>query len=485
MATVATIASIIKRVYKSPIQRAINNEVWVYKYFDKKSDIWNGDTWEQPVHVSRNTGVGSRTEGAILPAAGNQGYTNLRGSEKSIYGRFEVTGQAVAKASGANKGSFASVLQEEMQGLTKDTANLLNRFAVSGGTAIGWLNERRASTPTVGAADGTASAAQSWEYQGDFTPLLGAATGDITTWVRIRLYRMDTYAEITCVNSGTTAAAGDIFVAAVDQDRTNPTIDIRSVEDGAHATATDFDTAGVGMATGVADAAPILVVLHDTASTITTYATGTGAIVTGANGGPASQPVGIFGNLGLPTHFTVDRTSATGTADILQAHCLTAETALAGARTGLTIERIQFVFDEMMDQEGVTPNLLLTNAHQRSRYLGLMVGVYGASATANARFNVDAGDVGKMDLGPNQGGWSYAGIPFQVSRHYPNGGISFLTTDSWFRPTLLDGRFADEDGDILSRVGNTDVWEGFWKTYCETACKLPNHNAHLTGLTTV
>ena len=488
-ANVASINSILKRVYKSPIQRAINDEVWAYKLFKMRSDLWSGDTWEQPVHVSRNSGVGNRLEGGILPTAGNQGYALLRGGEKSTYGRFEVTGQAKAKARGANSGAFANVMSEEMERLPKDVANLLNRLSVSGGFAIGWLNQRRPSLVSAGAL-GDASATQSWQFQGDFTALAQATAADITSWVRVRLFRTDTLQEITCANSGTTATTGDIFVAGIDQDKTAPTVDLRAVATAA--AAADFNTLTTlvgGAPVNVADFAPILVVLHDVASTAVTggvtYGSGTGLPVSGALGGPAAQQVGIFGNLGLATHFTVDRTTATGTADILQAHCVTASKVAAGDRVDMTVEMIQDVFDTLSDEEGVTPDIILTNAHQRTKYLGLMIGTFGAAGAANARFNVDGNKVGKMDLGPDQGGWAYSNIPFQVTRHYPNGGMTFLKTSDWFRPTLLEGTFADDDGNILSRTANADVWEGFWKQYDEIACKLPNHQAHLTGLNTV
>ena len=73
------------------------------------------------------------------------------------------------------------------------------------------------------------SPAQEWQYQGDFSYFNGDSTGvatltgltlaDVATWVRVRLFRMDTYAELTTGGANT-----NFMVGGFADNRTNPSI---------------------------------------------------------------------------------------------------------------------------------------------------------------------------------------------------------------------------------------------------------------------
>jgi len=57
----------------------------------------------------------------------------------------------------------------------------------------------------------------------------------------------------------------------------------------------------------------------------------------------------------------------------------------------------------------------------------------------------------------------------------------FLNTKCWKLAVLEDGKFADLDGSVLSRIVSEDSWEGFYKWYYNHYCYRPNANGVLTG----
>ena len=89
----------------------------------------------------------------------------------------------------------------------------------------------------------------------------------------------------------------------------------------------------------------------------------------------------------------------------------------------------------------------------------------------------------RNSLSSEKGGLSYGGLRIWTSQHIPNGMWLFLTLDSWEMATLETGDFADLDGAVLSRMSNTDRWEGFWRMYYNTYTASPNSNAALCGVT--
>ncbi len=78
------------------------------------------------LHVSRNSGVGARTEGSTLPTAGNQGYAEERVPLKYNYGRLNVSGPSI-KAMKSNKGSFVRQVDSETKALVNDLKRDVNR----------------------------------------------------------------------------------------------------------------------------------------------------------------------------------------------------------------------------------------------------------------------------------------------------------------------------------------------------------------------
>lgn len=84
-----------------------------------------GNTFEMPLRTSRNQGVGTRLEGATLPAPGRQGYKKLTDGLRYNYALFNITGPLL-KASESKKGAYEKALTQEMEGVTDDLKRKVN-----------------------------------------------------------------------------------------------------------------------------------------------------------------------------------------------------------------------------------------------------------------------------------------------------------------------------------------------------------------------
>ena len=161
-----------------------------------------------------------------------------------------------------------------------------------------------------------------------------------------------------------------------------------------------------------------------------------------------------------------------GTAPILRSKVITAATvaspafpADAGLRAALSLTRIQQCIDELLttsttlqvDGSGKEPDLMLMHPLQRQAYVGLLQGTIGAANPT--QLYKDSSKATHGDAGFT--GLSYGGMPIKISRDMPNGMIAFLKTDTWCITELQKPGFADLDGNVLSRVVNSDRWEGF------------------------
>ena len=497
----ATFGPMLKEFYQGPVAEQINNRVWMREYFQKKSKGWSGSRMVIPVHVTRNDGVGFAGEatavgGGALPTAGSQGYRDLIVESRNSYGRFQVTGQAMDTATSGGSGAFAGVMSEEMDRLVRDISNNENYAAVFGGNVKGLLNQRQAGTATPAIVGGQDSAniasfsvAQEWQYQGDFSYFdasrtgLAVAAATVATWVRVELVNLDTYAQVVVPDP--VGANGNIFVTAINNNRTNPTITLRYGSDSAVAQNFDLTTvlndAAIGLR--ISDTRAVDSVASGSNPFGQNPVTWTGAV--GAQNILENQPQGLFSNLCEPTHFGVDRTTATGTADILQSTIVTHGLAAGGglpagdrglASADLSLERLQYMMDVLQQDAGVDANVMVMNALMRHRYTVQLTGIMGTSN--NVFLNGDNGKL--MD---NQQGLAYGGVKFQYDRTFPICTIAMLHSDDWILAELTTGQFADEDGNVLFRVAGQDAYEGFWKHRYNVACKRPNAQVILTGIT--
>ncbi len=108
-----------------------------------------GNEFRIPIRITRNQGVGSRSENTPLPQPGNEGFTYITEPLKYHYGLFNITGQLL-KASESNEGAFKRALTVEMQGTTDALKRKLNIDAYgSGDGALGIVNGNQNAVTTI------------------------------------------------------------------------------------------------------------------------------------------------------------------------------------------------------------------------------------------------------------------------------------------------------------------------------------------------
>ena len=458
-ATLADFASILKEFYLGPVQEQLNNEVLVLQIMEKATVDWNGRLCHIPLHVGRAAGAtGYVAESGALPAASQQDYRNYVVNARFLYGRFEVTGPAIASAGKGGKNSFIGWADAEMDKLVSDVKNSADEACFSGGRVLGFLNEHFDT--------GVANATRAWEFTGDIAKVnalrvaSGAAAPD---GLRVALLRLDL---------GSGAAYDWIDASPAD-------FVVLSAESAANGTVTLDDRTLGGtqlnlsvMANGFA-AAVIAVDVRGTVNNIV-----------GPIGAP-TQPEGIYSNLvgqipdaagtvGAPgnvNQFGVPRNDGGATpATELQSNILTQSNVAAGTRAALSLPRIQQCFDQVMTRCDEEPDCIVMHPTMRTQYTSLL-----QAGLQTYTVKAEHGDAGFTGL-------SYGNVPIKTARHAPRGGMIFLRTKDWKMLQLQPGGFADLDGSVLSRAANTDEWEGFYRWYYNTVCMRPNAQAILVGI---
>ena len=424
-ATRLSLDAILKDYYIGPLQEQLNQEVMVLNLFEKAKITWAGKQGVVPVHVGRNTGVGFKAESDTLPTAGTQTTKRLTFEAAYLYGRFQVTGPAIASAAKGGTASFVGALELEMDKLKDDVRNTADRTLTSGGRVVGFLNEHKA---VVGAG--------TWDFRGDFAKIVAAYNAKGSN--------ID-IAVVDCTNNTLTGNSGEVCYEFIS---TTASIDITDAA--FSGSAGTIHLTGSLDTTGVADGFGCALVISDTSSAA-------------LNAILDEEPTGIYGNLGYVSLFGVDRGSVAGDAMALQSVIanMDADNSGSGADEALTLERMQQMIDAINVTSGQDIDLILMNPIMRAKYTV-------EKATT--------GDGGFLGL-------SYAGVPIKSARHVDNGLMIFMNTKCWKLAVLEDGKFADLDGSVLSRVTNNDSWEGFYKWYYNHYCYRPNANGVLTGVT--
>ena len=434
MATLTTLQAVLKNFYAKAIAEQLNQEVLMLKLFEKAKLDWSGRRVVVPVHTARNTGVDFKAEGSALPTAGSQTYNELQISAKFLYGRFSLTGPAISSAKGAY--SFGNYVDLELRKLVDDVRKKSNESMFSGGTIVGYTQERKAPGGGV-----------TWTFAGNaqwLSDMVAAFPG-----LTVSLLRGDTYAD-----AATGIVIGGVNVSA----------------------GTFTQTAAAGA--GTTDIAALNVAGNTTAFAVE---------ITGPAGALAAageQFSGINSNLSSPSHFGVDRTSATGVSALQCPSIRTCQDdGVAGnyirtnAGAVLTPGAMQGVMDGINAASGEEPSLIMMNPIHRSTYTNILVG--GGNA---ANLFVDADKAQKGDAGFS--GLGFNNVQIRTSVDCGKHLIYFLRTKAWKLAELEKPGFADLDGAILSRSLNLDAYEGYYRMYMDLYCERPNANGILLGFPT-
>ncbi len=131
--TLTNFDKVLKLDYLGPIRDQINNTTILMQRLEKNEEDVGGKEAIVPLHIGRNSGVGARPDGGVLPSAGHQAYDNAKFRCAFNYARIQVSGPTIA-ASRVNKYAFVKAVDSEIQGAVKDMKDDINRQLHSDGT---------------------------------------------------------------------------------------------------------------------------------------------------------------------------------------------------------------------------------------------------------------------------------------------------------------------------------------------------------------
>ncbi len=139
-ATLTTATNILKEIYEPRIREQLQNYLKTSKRIEQTSEGVTSEVGGKyvvfPIHTKRNHGIGARLEMEQLPTAQNQGYARAQVGLAYEYGSIRLSGQSMELAK-SNFQAFASVLDEEVNGVQRDLAKDFNRQIY--GTSVGAL----------------------------------------------------------------------------------------------------------------------------------------------------------------------------------------------------------------------------------------------------------------------------------------------------------------------------------------------------------
>ena len=484
MVTIATLQQILKDFYLGPIIEALNNQIEMVQLFEKSVLDWSGRQVVIPIHVGRNNGVAYANEsnqnpgapglGDTLPTAGFQTHVNLNVTARYLYGRFSLSGPAIATAK-TTANSFATYVQSEMDGLVTDVKVTANQNMFTGGGAVGFVFERTA------VAAGTAT--KRLAFSGDMSYMLALQTEARTAGGRYFVEAGGTPAQLalkfTLLDDYSTAGpalpvvGGNTFVLA--QGLT---------EDGV----LDIHTgAGAGSAIPLnnldVNACALVEVVGCGRYVAPNFQNGAAGLSStdwfATRIAPESQ--GLYANLGTQTHFGNDRSAAANAPLRSTIQCVSSATAVAPQASGLDFGRMQNMLDEIMILGGEDPDCIYVHPGMRQEYASRLTVTATSGTTQTSTITRNALDKpGTADVGYS--GYAFNGIPFKMSRHCGKGLMAFLKLKTWTITELQSFGMADLDGNVLSRVAGRDEFEGFVRWYYNLVCKAPNRNAILCGI---
>lgn len=448
---ITDLEAILKEFYLGPIIEALNNQLEMVDLFKKITVDWSGKKVIIPVHVSRNTGTGFRQERTTIPAAGGQGHVDLTITAKYLYGRFSLTGPAIASAK-TTANSFATYVQTEMDGLVTDVKIRANQAMWTGAGAVGFINSR---------ADLGAGAAANFAFSGNKDVALALQNLDsvpgATSRLSVNIVRLDDY---TLANSGVCmldAAAGTAGQVNLEM-IAGQTLTLSTMvgEYAAMVQVIESGKRGAGPAFTPDAVVPV------------------GLLLPACKNAVQSEASGVYHNLGSQSHFSVDRSTASNAP---LRSTIQAINAAGGANVALDFGRMQGILDEIQILGGENPDCIYVHPIFRQEYASLL----SFTAAAVTTFSKDAqGPAGTAEAGYSA--YAFAGIPVKMSRHCGKGLAVFLRTSTWCITELQSFGMADLDGNVLSRLSDRDEFEGFVRWYYELVCKEPNRNAILTGI---
>ena len=394
---------------------------------ENDSADWTGRQVTYPIHVSRNEGVGASAEGDPLPAAGQQGYAQVKIAEKFNYGRVELTGQVI-KSSLQSKGAFTRAMESEVKGLVKDLSNERERQCFGAGNGVLAL--------FAGAQSTTDSATFTIDSPYGVTPTTNGARF---------LSRGAYYAVIT---TGTTTVLGT------------------------------FTCGNTLSSTGgyiVASAYTSGVTFSDNAYIVRNKQV-TGISTAGAHNNLNNEPMGLLGIIDDGTYANTLSNINRTTYPIFKSTVL----SINGALSLDAIQRGIDASDELGGGDFGANGVFFTGYDTRREYLKLLQPDRRYSGA-----DLMSPDGGTKKAALKRGGEiTYGDRPWRVSKKAPYGTLFGMLKGSITRYIHVRGEWADEDERIFRNVAGYDKWEAFYRIYDNYHSDRPNECFRLDGITT-
>jgi hypothetical protein len=464
-AILATYDEALKYMYLPAIQEYLNNDrILAQKIATNETDV-SGKLAYIENHFGRSTGIGARADGGALPEADYQKFKKSEVPMKYNYGRVTFSGPTI-KATRDERGAYAKVVENEIEGIVKDVMKDHNRqmwgsgygvIARLGGASVATQDPYTVQKKYCNNAAG-----------GDF---FGSTFGSkyIDEWATVNAsYGSGGYQVVTCTfSAGVTVATMDTDVMKIPL-----TGVITEHSSGAYVT---LGTTHTDPAPSPAEAAGGFLVRAGNFRSITSgSAAGYGRLE-------------MMGLRGIVTDTDVDdaafsdgtytgfKSSSAPTSDPLQgllvasypwfkAQVMTASGGRYTSQRQLTPTLMQQMFDKVELKAGKDygPDMIITTHAIRREYLDYM--------EARRR------NVNTMAL---DGGWTaidYNGVPLMVDPDAIDGEMYFLTLKDLQVYRMSDYDWMDQDGAILSRITGYDAYEAVLFRYAELGCN--NRRTH-------
>jgi hypothetical protein len=425
--TLTAFDAALKDVYGPRIEEQLNMVNPLTDWIDENdSSDWTGRQVTFPIHVSRNEGVGAAAEGDPLPAAGNQGYAQVKIAEKFSYGRIQLTGQVI-KASLQSKGAFTRAMESEVKGLVKDLANERERENFGAGNGVLCLinaaqSTTDSSTLMIDSPYGVADVVNGSRFISK-----GAFYAVITTGTTTVL------GTFTCGNTISTTG-GYIVASAI--------------------------TSGVTFSNNA------YIVRNKQVSGITTA---------GAHNNLNNEPMGLLGLIDDGTYANTLSNINRTTYPIFKSTVLT----INGALSLDALQRGIDASDQMGGGDFGNNGVFFCGYDVRREYLKLL--------QPDRRYtgsDLMSPDGGTKKAGLKGGGEiTYGNRPWKVSKKAPTGTLFGMLKGSVTRYIHVRGEWADEDERIFRNVAGYDIWEAFYRIFDNYHSDRPNECFRLDGIT--
>lgn len=216
-ATIATLAPVLKEIYDGDLNDQLNNKTAAWnriKQTSKGTDRAGGKFVNFPIHISRNSGIGSRNEGEALPQAGNQGTAEAQLNLRNHYAAVELTGQAIELVD-SDYQSFISGQKMEMSKVRDDISKERNRQFFGDGLGTRTVSTAGPTGQVIPVAD-----AYQLDLNGIYDVHVGATSTKRQAALKVTAQDFTPGAnKVTVTGTVTGIVANDIWVRAGSYDR--------------------------------------------------------------------------------------------------------------------------------------------------------------------------------------------------------------------------------------------------------------------------